>query len=286
MQCESKMKFVGMPVLRRIMWFVQLLAISLFCVTMAAAQQTPMHFNLNKHEDVIELARVPSIRFLTTNDFAPFNFEDGEGNLIGYHIDLTRAICAELKIDCTLQAWPWAQLNTSIENGQGDAIIAGLATEGEWLERFDFTQTYIKLPGRFVTQPGFVSAELDLHELNTKVGVRKGTNHEQFIQGAFPNLETVQFENELQALEAVRLGEIDFAFVDGMRASFWLNQNPCCKFVDGAFWDEDYFGTGMSIAVGKDAGDIKRVINIALSRLAQKGKLRELYYKWFPVGFY
>lgn len=256
------------------------------CASFASAQQTPMHLNVKKHEDVIELSRVPSIRFLTTNDFAPFNFEDTNGNLIGFNVDLTRAICQKLNIDCTLQAWPWAQLGTAIENGQGDAIIAGLATEGEWLERFDFTQNYLKLPGRFVTQPGFVDAKLDMHAIKTKVGVRAGAVHEKFILEQFPNLEAVPFENELAALEAVKAGELDFAFVDGMRASFWLNQNECCTFVDGAYWGEDYFGTGLAIAVGQDAGAIKRVLNIALSRLAEEGKLTELYYKWFPVGFY
>ena len=47
---------------------------------------------------------VPAIRFVTTDDFPPFNFLDADGRLTGFNVDLARAICAELDIRCTIQA--------------------------------------------------------------------------------------------------------------------------------------------------------------------------------------
>src|SRR4051812_22647833 len=38
---------------------------------------------------------VLAIRFVTTDDFPPFNFLDANGHLAGFNVDLARAICAE-----------------------------------------------------------------------------------------------------------------------------------------------------------------------------------------------
>src|SRR5438128_227146 len=50
---------------------------------------------------------VQAIRFVTTDDFPPFNFLDADGHLTGFNVDLARAICTELAIRCTIQARPF-----------------------------------------------------------------------------------------------------------------------------------------------------------------------------------
>ena len=69
------------------------------------------------------------LRFLTTTDFPPFNFLDGNGRLSGFHVDLARAICAELGIvdKCQIQALPWDELDAALQKGEGEAIMAGIA---------------------------------------------------------------------------------------------------------------------------------------------------------------
>src|SRR5476651_1225406 len=38
---------------------------------------------------------VQALRFITTDDFPPFNFLDADGHLTGFNVDLARAICTE-----------------------------------------------------------------------------------------------------------------------------------------------------------------------------------------------
>ena len=80
-----------------------------------------------------DLSALPRLRFLTTTDFPPFNFLDGAGRLSGFHVDLARAICAELGIaeKCQIQALPWAELEGALQKGEGEAIIAGIAATPE-----------------------------------------------------------------------------------------------------------------------------------------------------------
>src|SRR4029079_7236335 len=93
----------------------------------ALGQALPYHSDPSARDLVPNLAAVPSIRFLTTADFPPFNYRDKTGELIGFNVDLARALCADLTITCTIQAWPWEQAGKALEDGQGDALIAGVA---------------------------------------------------------------------------------------------------------------------------------------------------------------
>src|SRR3569623_330934 len=84
------------------------------------AQTLPYHSDPNARELVPNLTAVPNIRFLTTADFPPFNYRDKSGELVGYNVDLARAVCDDLTIACTIQAWPWEQAGKALEDGQGD----------------------------------------------------------------------------------------------------------------------------------------------------------------------
>ncbi|MEP7240235.1 MAG: transporter substrate-binding domain-containing protein [Devosia sp.] len=259
----------------------------IFSAGAALAQALPYHADPTAREIVPNLSAVPNIRFLTTADFPPFNYRDKSGELIGFNVDLARAICADLAIPCTVQAWPWEQAGKALEDGQGDALIAGLAMSPDNGAVFDFSNIYLMFPGRFVAprdaQSGFNPLQLD----GKTVAVRSGSAHEQFARRYVPNVKIAGFDSEAAALEAVRDKKADLYFGDAMRASFWLNDNPeCCSFVGLPYFRPDLFGDGMSVAVGAGHDSVRQAIDYALARLKKSGALDELYLRWFPVGFY
>lgn len=251
------------------------------------AQALPYHADPSARDLVPNLAAVPSIRFLTTADFPPFNYRDQTGELVGFNIDLSRAICADLGIACTVQAWPWEQAARALEDGQGDALIAGLAMTPENGAQFDFSNIYLMLPGRFVL-PGAGAGNFDPAQLSGKsIAVRQGSAHATFITRYLPGSRPMPFETEIAALEAVRDGAADAYFGDAMRASFWLNANrECCAFAGLPYFRPDLFGDGLSVAVGAGHDTVRLAIDYSLVRLKRSGVLDELYLRWFPMGFY
>jgi polar amino acid transport system substrate-binding protein len=251
------------------------------------AQALPYHANPSARDLVPNLAAVPSIRFLTTAGFPPFNYRDKTGELVGFNVDLSRAICADLAITCTIQAWPWEQAGRALEDGQGDALIAGLAMSPENGALFDFTNIYLMLPGRFVATKD-AAAPFDPAQLAGKtVATRRGSAHATFVTRYLPDVKLAEFDTEIAALEAVRDKQADAFFGDAMRASFWLNANPeCCNFVGQPYFRPDLFGDGLSVAVGAGHDTVRLAIDYSLVRLKRSGVLDELYLRWFPVGFY
>ena len=253
----------------------------------ASAQTLPYHADPSAREVLPSLNAVPAIRFLTTADFPPFNFRDSSGELIGFNVDLAKRICAEVNVACTIQAWPWEQASNALSDSQGDALIAGLAMSDETGASFDFSSTYLTLPGRFVTRAADIGV-FDANKLDGKtVVVRAGSAHAAFLARYLPATKVETFDSETDALVAMRDGKTDAFFGDAMRASFWLNENlDCCGFAGDPYFRPQLFGEGLAIAVpaGKDA--IRHAIDWALVRLKDNGALDELYLRWFPVGFY
>ncbi|WP_193336981.1 transporter substrate-binding domain-containing protein [Devosia beringensis] len=253
----------------------------------AFAQALPYHADPSAREILPGATALPAIRFLTTADFPPFNFRDSGGELIGFNVDLAKAICQEVNVACTLQAWPWAQATDALSDNQGDALIAGLEMSAANGELFDFSATYMALPGRFVTRHADVAAFSPDALAGKTVAVRRGSAHEAFMKRYLPATQLEPADTELEGLAALQAGDVDVFFGDGMRAAFWINDNlDCCGFAGGAYFRPALFGEGLSIAVlaGNDA--VRHAIDWALVRLKDNGVLDELYLRWFPVGFY
>tara|TARA_R110002020_G_scaffold178334_4_gene371323 strand:+ start:4595 stop:5392 length:798 start_codon:yes stop_codon:yes gene_type:complete len=253
----------------------------------ALAQVLPYHADPSAREILPGASAVPAIRFLTTADFPPFNFRDSGGELIGFNVDLAKAICQEVNVACTIQAWPWAQAADALSDNQGDALIAGLEISPANGELFDFSATYMALPGRFVTRQADMAA-FDPDKLAGRtVAVRRGSVHETFMQRYLPAVSLQVFDTELEGLEALKAEDVEVFFGDGMRAAFWINDNlECCGFAGGAYFRPALFGEGLAIALPAGHDGVRHAIDWALVRLKDNGVLDELYLRWFPVGFY
>jgi polar amino acid transport system substrate-binding protein len=270
--------------------FRRLLAIALLLALgagAALAQALPYHVDPSAREVVPDLTAVPSIRFLTTADFPPFNYRDEGGELVGFNIDLARGLCAALEVACTIQVWPWDQAPRALEDNQGDVLLAGLAITPENAESFDYSSIYLMFPGRFVTMaaavPGFTPAAL----AGRTVGVRNGSAHAAFLTRYLPQLRQTGFDTEIAALDALKAGEIAAYFGDGLRASFWLNRNlDCCAFAGEPYFRPDLFGAGMAMALPIGNDTMRLAIDAGLVRMKRSGALDELYLRWFPVSFY
>lgn len=234
---------------------------------------------------------VPAIRFITTEDFPPFNFLDANGRLTGFNVDLARAICAELGIRCTIQAREWAELPERIADKTADAAIAGLAITAENRTLLDFSDIYMRTPARFVARKDQAALDVTTEGLRGKtLAVVARTAHEAYLAAMFPEVGRRLYPTADEARAAVKDGEADAHFGDGLQLSFWLESESadgCCAFVGGPYLESRFFGQGYAIAIARGANtDLKRAINAALQAIYEKGVFAELYLRYFPIGFF
>jgi polar amino acid transport system substrate-binding protein len=235
-----------------------------------------------------DLTRVTLIRFMTENDYPPFNFAAPDGAPAGFNVDLARLICDELKIQCTIQTRRFDTFFDALADNRGDAVIASIAVTAETRQRVDFSDPYLRTPARFVSRrdTAFEDVRPELLE-GKKVAVVAGTAHEAYLKALFTEAEVRPYRNSEAAREALRKGEVDLLFGDGAALAFWLNGTDsagCCDFRGGPFVESRYFGEGIGIAVKRGNDTLRQAFNWALFRLWEKGRFTDLWLRYFAIN--
>jgi len=235
-----------------------------------------------------DLSRVTLIRFITEIDYPPFNYSGPDGNPAGLNVDLARMVCEELKIACTVQMRRFDTLLPSLSDNRGDAVMASIAVTPEARKLADFSDPYYRTPGRFAARRDTAINDVRPEQLEgKKVAVVAGTAHEAFLKALFTEVDVRPFETPERTREALRKGEVDLLFADGISLAFWLNgtdSRNCCAFRGGPFIESRYFGEGVGIAVKRGNDTLRQAFNWALFRLWEKGRFSDLWLRYFPIS--
>jgi len=237
-----------------------------------------------------DLHGLDKLRFVTDSDYPPFHYFDEEGVLTGFNVDLARAICETLSVDCDVRPVEWDDLFSSLDKDEADAAIASIRIDAESLTKADFTERYYATPARFIARK-----DNDLKDVRPeaaegkKIGVARGTGHEAYLKQFFPAAEAVPFDSADDAQMALKDGKVDLVFGDGIGLTFWLNgvtSNGCCEFRGGPYLDAKYFGEGVGIAVKKGNRQLVEILNYALEQVHASGRYEGLFLRYFPMSFF
>ncbi len=234
-------------------------------------------------------SKVASLRFVTTDDFPPYSFLDGQGNLTGYNVELARRICETLVIACTIQVRPFALMVQTLREDKADASIAGIKDTPALRHYLAYTMPYLRLPARFVTARSGVTIDGPDSLAGKTVAVASHGRYEDFLTDFFPRAQRAPMASTEDALAAVKAGKVDAAFAGAVDAAFWMagpSAADCCRFSGGVYTEAAYFGDGMTIAVAAGNDDLRRVLDGAIASLDSDGTLADLAARFFPADLH
>ncbi len=235
-----------------------------------------------------DLSRINIIRFLTETDYPPFNYTGPDGAPTGFNVDLARLICEEIKVACTVQMRRFDTLIAALNSNNGDAIIASIAATPEMRTRLDFSDPYYRAPARFVARRDSPIKDVRPEALEgKKIAVVAGTAHEAYLKALFTEAELHPYPDADAARFALKRGEVDLMFGDGVSLGFWLNGTDsanCCAFRGGPYLEGRFFGEGVGIAVRRGNDLLRQAFNWALFRIWEKGRFTDLWLRYFPVS--
>jgi polar amino acid transport system substrate-binding protein len=235
-----------------------------------------------------DLSRIGVIRFLTETDYPPFDYAGPDGNPAGFNVDLAREICEEIKAQCTVQMRRFDTLVDALNKNEGDAVIASMAASPQTRGKVDFSDPYYRTPARFVSRKDRPLTDLRPDALAGKtVAVVAGTAHEAYLKELFTEATLKPYPTAEAARTALKNGETDLLFGDGIALSFWLNgtdSNGCCVFRGGPYLESRYFGEGIGIAVRRGNDLLRQAFNWALFRLWERGRFTDLWLRYFPIS--
>jgi len=78
----------------------------------------------------------------TDTTFAPFEFQDESGNMVGIDMDLMNAIAEDQGLSIEIKSVGFDSAMTGVESGEYAGMIAGMSITDERKEKYDFSDSY------------------------------------------------------------------------------------------------------------------------------------------------
>lgn len=216
----------------------------------------------------------------TFDDYVPFQMLDTEGELMGYNVDIMKDMAEQLGVELVVKKPAFSILIPSLQKGDVDMIIAGMAISPKRALAVDFSIPYFYTGYCFLGnkkhEARFKAAD-DFNREGMVIGTMMGTPMVDLAKKMFPNAEIVEYKNLGVGFMAIVADKADVLLVDEALAFYFTMLRPDKTYlVEGKFTND---GHGIMIAHGQP--DLLLWINTYLRDYMDSPQYREAYDKWF-----
>ncbi|WP_260394110.1 ABC transporter substrate-binding protein/permease [Fundicoccus ignavus] len=210
----------------------------------------------------------------TDQTYAPFEFVDDEGNLVGIDMDLMAAIAENQGFEYDMKVLGFNAAVQALESGQADGVIAGMSITEARQESFDFSEPYFDSELSFAVKPDSEIQTLeDLDGL--RVAVKTGTQGADLAEKLKDeyNFEIAIFEDSANVIEDVLAGNSAALIEDFPVMAYTIKEGD----VDLRLLDETFSVGSYGFAVLKDQNqDLLTAFNQGLANLQASGEYDEI----------
>lgn len=217
------------------------------------------------------------------DQFPPMGFKDENGEIVGFDIDIAKAVAEQLGIEIQFQPIDWTMKETELNNGNIDFIWNGYTITKEREEKVGFSTPYLENKQIIITMAdSAINKKSDLK--GKKVGAQNQSSavdammKDEELYESFDGKKAITFEDNNQALMDLEAKRVDAVVVDEVVARYYIQAKGADKYkiLEENFGDELY-----GIGLRKDDTELIEKVNTALKELKESGKLKDISVKWF-----
>ncbi|MBG19024.1 MAG: amino acid ABC transporter [Rhizobiales bacterium] len=225
----------------------------------------------------------------TEGAYPPFNNLEADGTLTGFDIDIAKALCEEMKVECTFVTQDWDGIIPALQAGKFDAIIASMSITDERKEKVDFTNKYYNTPPAIaVPKDSDITEATDAALSGKMLGAQSSTTHSNYAEAKLPSAELKLYPTTDEYKLDLESGRIDAVIDDVVVLSEWVDSDAgaCCKILGTLTPDPEINGPGAGIALRKGEDELRESFNKAIAALRENGKYKEINDKYFSFDVY
>ncbi len=225
-------------------------------------------------------AAAATLTFGTNAEFPPFEFVAGTGlieNYDGIDIAIAKQIAEDNGMTAAINNMEFDSLLLALQNGQVDAVIAGMTIDDERREAVDFSVPYYTATQvMIVPKDSEIKTATDMAD--KRIVVIQGYTGESCVKDLGYKYEA--FKKGSEAIMELNNGKCDVVVIDSATAKKYVGDNDGLKIVEdpASFADEEY-----GIAVKKGNKELLDKINASVQKLLDDGTISELSAKYLDV---
>lgn len=219
-----------------------------------------------------------NLKVATDPTFIPFEFQTPQGELVGFDIDLMRAIAQAAGLTVNFESLPFDGMISTLQAKRVDAAISGITITQERLKTIAFSRPYFKA-GLAITVREDNQNIKDFNSLQgRKIGVQIGSTGADFAK-TIPNAKIITYNSGPDFFQDLRNGNVDAVISDAFATLYAVNHGNIkgIKIVADLL-TEEYYG----IATPQNSPYLD-VINQGLATVLSNGTYKQIYQKWFNV---
>ena len=214
--------------------------------------------------------------------FAPLGFRDESGELVGFDIDLARAVAEELGMNVEFKPIDWKAKEAELSAGTVDCLWNGMSVTPDRIEGMALTYKYLN---NKIVLMSLADSDLDVTSADQlkdlKIGTQAGSAALEMLQAneAYDSFKDniSEYDKYDTAIMDLKAGRVDVIAVDQVLGEY-TNNNLGGEMKECTYSLGDDFYT---IGCASDNTELRDKINDALKKLIDDGKATEISEKWF-----
>ena len=212
--------------------------------------------------------------------FPPMGYRDADGNIVGFDIDLAKAVAEQMGIEVKFQPVVWENIAFEVANGNVDVIWNGCTITEKRKESFDFSDPYMENAQVVIVLSG-ASYQTFADLAGKQIGVQDGSSAELAIESnaefASSIAGTTGYPTNDKALLDLVAGRVDAVVADVTVYGYYYGIDPTTY----RRLDEELGAEEFGIAFSKDADSFQAALQEALDEVVANGTAKEISEKWF-----
>lgn len=213
----------------------------------------------------------------TDATYAPMEYMDDNGDIVGIDIDIVQAIADELDIEVEFKNIGWEPLFPAVDNGEVDFAVSSITITDKREESYDFTDPYyIANQLILVPEDSDITSFADLKDDDMRISAQiNTTGHmkvQELIGEANPNI--VAAETMPLAITEMINGNADAAVGDNSTVNEYLQNNSgeAIKTIEDDSFEKEYYG----LMVKKGNDEVRELLNEGIEKIKENGTLEDI----------